>query len=288
MDHSDDDFLAARWTGRGHGPRRSSLSWRARIGVAVLAFVVLIPVSLALRGDTDLTSAPSTRGATVMMRPLVAATSTSTAAPPPSAAPSTTVAPTTVAPTTTTQPCPQRFEVRRGDSWYGLAEATGVSVRRLLTLNAATLDSMLFPGRSLCFPSEARRPPAPTTTTKAPPTMTRAPSRNVTTTPTGPPPTTVAIPPRASTDEVLRLIRQEWPVELHDEAIRIAQRESRLLSDVRNSCCWGLFQIHFRVHQTWLATQGVTQAVHLLDAHTNVKVARALYLRSGGWGPWGR
>lgn len=276
MEPSDDDFLAARWTGRGSGPRRPGLSWRARLGVGVVGFMALVPVSLALRSDTDMAQTPTARTATVMVRSLVTVTSSTTT--------TTTPAPVT-APPTTAPPCPQRFEIRSGDSWYGLAEATGVSVRQLLTLNSATLDSVLFPGRTLCVPAEARRPPATTTTT----TTTKAPTRTTVASPVTVPTTTttVPIPPRVSTDDVLRLIREEWPGELHVEAILVAQRESRLVSNVRNSCCWGLFQIHFEVHRTWLATQGVTQAVQLLDAPTNVRVAWALYQRSGGWGPWG-
>jgi LysM repeat protein len=182
---------------------------------------------------------------------------------------------TTGAPSSTQPVCAQRFEVRAGDSWFGLASATGVPVQRLLALNGARLTTVLVPGRTLCFPADARRPTVTTTST------TVSPGRA-----TPSPTTTLDVPRRASTDDVLRTIREVWPPELHHEAILIAQRESRLVSTVRNSCCWGLFQIHFEVHRRWLATQGVTQPVQLLDAATNIRVAWALYERSGGWGPW--
>jgi LysM repeat protein len=330
----DDDFLAARWTGRGTGPTRSGLTWRGRLGLGVAAFALLVPVSFALRNDSSLEPVGSGRSATAVVPPLVRSSSTSTvpplddvtpvaqapcpelfevrpgdswfglaaatgvsvdrllasngasldtvllpgealclpegATPPPS---------TTIAATATQAPCPQRFEVRPGDSWFGLAAATGVSVDRLLALNGARLTTMLVPGRSLCFPANARRP-APSTTTPTPTTVAR--SGAAAATPTMPP----AVPPRSTTDDVLRTIREVWPPVLHNEAILVAQRESRLVSNVRNACCWGLFQIHFEAHRRWLATQGVTQPVQLLDAATNIRVAWALYQRSGGWGPW--
>lgn len=285
MDPSEDDFLTARWTGRGTGPRRSGLTWRGRLVIGVLAFVAMVPVAVALRDDTEVSPRPAGSGATAVVWPVA-----------PHASPTTTIAvvtstslgttTTTIAPTTTTTepPCPQRFEVREGDSWYGLAAASEVTVRELLTANGAQLSTMLFPGRSICLPAGARRPPATTTTA---PTTSRAPATTTTKAPAPAPTTTVPVPPRASTDDVLRLIREIWPPELHDEAILIAQRESRLQSNVRNSCCWGLFQIHFTAHRAWLASQGVTQPVQLLDAATNVRMARALYVRSNGWGPWG-
>jgi LysM repeat protein len=283
MDPSDDDFLTARWTGRHSGRRRPLASWRARLGAGVLGFVVLAPVSLALRDDTEMPAPPALSGsATVTVRPLVTTTTTTTPVAPTTTTITTiTTITTTTTTTTTLPPCGQRFEVRRGDSWYGLAEAAGVAVRDLLAVNGARPTSVLLPGDSICLPRGARRPPPPTTTTT---TTTKAPVPRSTTTTTT---TTMVVPTRASTDEVLRLIREVWPPERHDEAILIAQRESRLRSDVRNACCWGLFQINFQAHRTWLASVGVSEPVQLLDAATNVRVARALFLRSNGWGPWG-
>ena len=329
----DDDFLAARWSGRGARPSRSGLTWRGRLGLGVATFGLLVPVSFALRDDTSLEPVDPGAGATAVVPPLVRSPSTTTVPPvndtnPSSLAPCpqrfevragdswfglsaatgvpverllalngagldtvllpgeplclpegvTPPPPTTVVVMPTPPPCPQRFEVRAGDSWFGLSAATGVSVERLLVLNGARLTTVLMPGRTLCVPADARRP-APTTTTST--TVARA-----RTTPDPTPTTTLVVPPRSSTDDVLRMIREVWPPVLHNEAILIAQRESRLVSNVRNSCCWGLFQIHFEAHRRWLATLGVTQPVQLLDAATNIRVAWALYQRSGGWGPW--
>ena len=55
---------------------------------------------------------------------------------------------------------------------------------------------------------------------------------------------------------------------------------------VKNYCCYGLFQIYFSVHKSWLSTMGITQASQLWDPHLNTQAALALYNRAGGWGPW--
>lgn len=93
---------------------------------------------------------------------------------------------------------------------------------------------------------------------------------------------------------VEQMIRDIWPDELEDHAIDIAFRESRLQSGVRNACCYGLFQIHWKAHHSWLAGLGVVSADQLLDAQTNARAAYALYQRvdaangdqGNGWGPW--
>jgi len=290
----DDDFFAARWSGRGTGPKRSGLTWRGRIGVAFVGFGALVPVAAALRDDASVAPLAETRSVTAVVPALRATPGTPTAAP--DTAVPTTAAPTTAVPTTaapavaspsapvvTAPACPQRFEVRPGDSWYGLAAASDVPVRDLFALNGAGPSTMLYPGRSICLPAQARRPPPTTVRTITSTTVTI----------TIPPPTVASAPPgvpvpaRTSVDEALRIIREVWPPELHTEAIRVASRESRLQSNVRNACCIGLFQIHFEAHRRWLGTQGVTIPEQLLDAATNVRVALALHQRSGGWGPWG-
>lgn len=86
--------------------------------------------------------------------------------------------------------------------------------------------------------------------------------------------------------DVEAIIRSVWPAELADHAVAIATRESRLVPTARNSCCWGLFQIYWSVHQSWLAAMGVTSPSQLLDARTNAEAAWALYQRAGGWAPW--
>jgi hypothetical protein len=81
------------------------------------------------------------------------------------------------------------------------------------------------------------------------------------------------------------IIRELWPDDSEDRAVQIAMRESRLQPDARNACCYGLFQIHYTAHRSWLAAMGVTSPAALLDARTNVTAALALY-EAAGWGPW--
>lgn len=92
-------------------------------------------------------------------------------------------------------------------------------------------------------------------------------------------------PPQGSVEDI---IRAAWPDDLEDRAVAIATRESRLQPGVRNACCYGLFQIHWGAHHSWLAAEmGITSASQLFDAATNAAAAYQLYLRDGGWGPWG-
>ena len=76
-----------------------------------------------------------------------------------------------------------------------------------------------------------------------------------------------------------------WPDNLEDQAIAIATRESNLVPTVRNYCCYGLFQIYYTAHQTWLAAMGITSAAQLYDPRVNATAALALY-NSNGWAPW--
>lgn len=85
--------------------------------------------------------------------------------------------------------------------------------------------------------------------------------------------------------DVEAIIRDVWPDDLEDWAVRIAKRESNLQPGVRNSICWGLFQIYWTQHRAWLAQFGVTDPHQLLDARTNAEMAYQLYLIDGA-GPW--
>jgi len=86
--------------------------------------------------------------------------------------------------------------------------------------------------------------------------------------------------------DVEAIIREVWPDHLEDRAVQIAWRESRHQPEVRNACCFGLFQIYWNVHKGWLAEHGVTSSDQLFDARTNANVALMVYERAGGWGPW--
>ena len=114
--------------------------------------------------------------------------------------------------------------------------------------------------------------------------------------PTSPAPTTVAptttsppLPPasNATVAEVQAIIRSVWPDELEERALEIARRESNFIPTARNFCCYGVFQIYWSVHRSWLSGIGITSVEQLYDPTTNARAALALYERAGGWGPWG-
>jgi hypothetical protein len=86
--------------------------------------------------------------------------------------------------------------------------------------------------------------------------------------------------------QVEAIIREVWPDELENEAVRIATRESNLVPTAQNYCCTGLFQIYFSVHKSWLAKIGVTSAAQLKDPRVNAFAALVLYNRAGSWAPW--
>lgn len=223
-----------------------------------------------------------------------------------SVAPSTTAAqtpvppaPTTIA-TTTTISCPQRYDVVAGDSWSGIATAYGLGLGELLGLNGASASTPLYPGGEICLPAGAQRrvtttaAPATTkapSTTKAPPT-TKAPAPATTKPPAATVPATAApattVPSRGySNEEIEAIIRSVWPDDLEEKALKVAWRESTYRPTVRNSCCYGLFQVHWNAHKSWLDDWGITSASQLYDPTLNAQVAVAIYERAGGWSPWG-
>lgn len=78
-----------------------------------------------------------------------------------------------------------------------------------------------------------------------------------------------------------------WPDHLEERALTIAWRESSHRPDAYNGhCCYGLFQIYYSVHRSWLTAYGVNQASDLYDPWKNARAAYGLYQRAGGWGPW--
>jgi hypothetical protein len=94
-------------------------------------------------------------------------------------------------------------------------------------------------------------------------------------------------PPAPPPCDIECVIRAVWPDQLEDRALAIAWRESRWVPTVRNACCWGLYQIYWTVHRSWLCPElGICNASQLYDPRTNAEAAYALYQRAGGWGPW--
>ena len=191
--------------------------------------------------------------------------------------------------------CSLKYEAGHGDSWYRIADAAGVTPRALMDQNLAGLETPIFPGDEICLPPGATIPAQPVVTTTPPATTapaTAAPTTTVkpTTTTTVKPTTTQAPPPPApaSTAQVQALIREIWPDELEEKALQIAWRESNYKATAYNGwCCYGVFQIHWGAHKSWLGSYGITSTNDLFDARKNITAAYAIYQRAGGWGPWG-
>ncbi len=190
--------------------------------------------------------------------------------------------------------CAKTYKVVAGDYWILIARKVSVGLSDLLDINNASTETALFAGATICLPPNASPPtteapattaaPAVTTpaTTIAPATTVK--STTTTTTTPAAPPTTTKTYTRA---EIEQIIRDVWPDDQEEKALQIAWRESNYIPTVRNYCCFGLFQIYYNVHKGWLAAIGVTSADKLYDPRVNATAAYALYLRAGGWGPWG-
>jgi peptidoglycan hydrolase-like protein with peptidoglycan-binding domain len=93
---------------------------------------------------------------------------------------------------------------------------------------------------------------------------------------------TVPPPPRS----VEQMIRDIWPDDSEEWALRIAWRESNYRPGVTSptGCCHGVFQIH-EIHFSWMRALGVTTVSQLFDAETNIRMALELYRRNGT-APW--
>jgi LysM repeat protein len=198
-------------------------------------------------------------------------------------------------------PCTLTYTIAKGDAWSTIASRAKVTMKALLAANGATINTLLLPGKTICLPTGATAPAPPATNApvaKPPVAKPPATTQPATTQPKAPaptnPPATTAPPvtqpkPPANTytrAQVTQIIRNVWPDDLEDEAIRIATRESNLIPTVRNSCCYGLFQIYYAAHRTWLASMGITDPAQLYDPLINATAALALYNNSG-WAPWG-
>lgn len=200
-------------------------------------------------------------------------------------APTTTVKTTTPAVTTPAAavyvapfslPCPKTYVVVLGDGWLRIANKHNVAMKDLLKANAASSSTFLMIGKKICVPANATAPTTPTTV-----------KVKVVTKTTRPPPTPTINPPTRTytAAEVEAIIREIWPDDLEDEAVRIAKRESHLNPRAQNYCCYGLFQIYFNVHKKWLGEMGITSGEMLLDPYNGAKAGLKLYQRNG-WGPW--
>lgn len=184
--------------------------------------------------------------------------------------------------------CAKTYKVVVRDYWILIAKKTNVSLASLLAANKATTKTALYAGRAVCLPANASTPAfaqASPTTVKA--AAVKAPTTTVKATPAAAPSPAPVSSPSYSASEVEQIIRDVWPDNLEDQAVAIAKRESNLQPTARNYCCIGLFQIYWSVHKSWLTAVGVSSAEQLLDPRVNAGAAYFLYLRNGGWGPWG-
>jgi hypothetical protein len=199
----------------------------------------------------------------------------------------------------TAQACASEYESVAGDYWLRIADAAGLGLAELLELNDATADTPLYPGSVVCLPAGASGPSTPTTaapTTAAPTTAAPATTQPPTTAApatTDAPATTASaeddttVPPAPpAPGEIEQIIRDVWPDDLEEQALRIAWRESGYNPRAQNFCCSGLFQIYYDVHASWLADLGINSVEDLYDPHNNATAAYTLYQRDGGWGPW--
>ena len=178
--------------------------------------------------------------------------------------------------------CPSTYVAGSGDSWYRIADAAGVTPSALLAENRATVHTVILPGDEICLPAGATMPSQPSTTTQ-PPATTQPP---VTSAPATTQPPVTSAP--ASAAQVQQMIREIWPDELEEKALQIAWRESNYIPTAYNGfCCYGVFQIYWSVHASWLDDYGIYSSSDMFDARKNVAAAYALYQRAGGWGPWG-
>jgi len=244
------------------------------------------------------TAAPVTVEATTPVSAPAATASLEAAPAPATTAPATTT-PATTAPAVTAPACGKQYELAAGDYWIRIADAADVSLADLLAVNGSSVDTMLVPGRSICLPAGASTPSPPPTAPTTTVTATTVPATGAarapaTTTPSRPAPTTVAPtqtaparPAAVPESQATTIIRQVWPDDLEEHALEIAWRESNHKSNVNNFCCFGLFQIYYSVHKSWLSTIGVNSAQDLFDPQLNAQAAYMLYQRAGGFGPWG-
>lgn len=100
-----------------------------------------------------------------------------------------------------------------------------------------------------------------------------------------PAPEPVDVPLSATPGDAESIIRAVWPDDVEDWAVAIARRESNLQPGAGNSCCKGLFAIHWYAHQAWLSDYGANSPSDLYDPTINARVALALF-QQAGVAPW--
>jgi LysM repeat protein len=184
--------------------------------------------------------------------------------------------------------CATTYDVAAGDYWLGIAKKHQVTLHELFAANNAGATTSLYPDDELCLPANAVVPAERPTTTPAPAPATTKPP--VATTKPAPPsteaPATTQAKRNYSEDEAIEIIRAVWPDDLEDKAIQIAGRESGYNPRAKNYCCYGLFQLYWDVHKSWMREAGIGSSEELYDPQVNAYAAYLMYQRAGGWSPW--
>ena len=282
MTHQNNNFWADADRNPRGNPRlsRPTHPLARRLGLVAVAVALCIPVARAL-GDNSPAPVPSGAGAAAVLEPSREPEPTTTVATLPVAAVPQVAEVNVVEAKVVVQrevkapQCGAKFTVQLGDSWSLLADYAGVGTRELLQVNRANARTVIVPGDELCVPSGARmRRPAPVVTTQ--------PARRA----SSPKPNVVVAVKRFTAAQSTQIIRDVFPEALEKRALEIVQRESHTNAAAYNFCCYGLFQIHFQAHKSWLTTIGVTNPSQLLDAGTNARAALTLYKRSNSWAAW--
>ena len=158
--------------------------------------------------------------------------------------------------------CTQLHQAKPNDSWTRLSARFGTTLKTMLALNSASVDTAIFIGDKICVSNRAVSAPI-----------------------------AVVVPTERYTRKQVRaIIREVWPDDAEENAIFVATRESNLVPLVvggKNDCCFGLFQMYWLVHKSWLTRSGVTDPSQLLDPRVNAQAAYELYRRNGNsWRPW--
>ncbi len=257
---------------RRSSPRRSAPAvspFLQRIGVILLAFLVLVPVAkFVARGDGEVVKASGLPGATLSGAPADAASSTTLATLPASLA---AAAPTPVA--TTVAPIEQAAPVTAAPKPVVAAAKPKPLATTAKRKAPATAVAPKVAAKPKPVATTAKPKAAAPTTAKPKPAPTPAPA---------PAPAPAASYTAAQVESI---IREVWPDELENNALAIAKRESRLIPTSRNYCCYGLFAIYYEAGKRLLNSIGVTNANQLLDPWINTRAAYAIY-QAAGWDPW--
>jgi LysM repeat protein len=178
--------------------------------------------------------------------------------------------------------CTRVHVAKPNDSWTRIAARFDVPLKRLLSINDATVNTAIFIGDRLCLKAAAV-PSTPQPEATTPPDSSAPPAPS-----TPPDPSTPLV--NYTRKQSTAIIREVWPDELEETALIVARRESNLVHRViggKNDCCVGLFQIYYSVHRSWLAEMGIVEPAQLLDPRVNAEAALRLYRRNGNsWRPW--